>query len=145
MGNRAVIAFENSPSATGIYLHWNGGPESVLAFCKAAKEIGARDPSEDPVYAMAGLCRAVTLFLHSTPAGELTSMGVGPLDSLDCDNYDNGLYIVGKGWRITDRFYERDQGNSHRDVSSLSKDDKKKYYQIVDEIVKRDEACTDGA
>ena len=35
MGNRAVLEFKDG---TGIYLHWNGGPESVLAFLDAAKE-----------------------------------------------------------------------------------------------------------
>lgn len=37
MGNRAVISFDENDNATGVYLHWNGGPESVLAFLAAAK------------------------------------------------------------------------------------------------------------
>jgi hypothetical protein len=40
MGNRAVISFSEAKTATGIYLHWNGGPESILAFLDAAKKLG---------------------------------------------------------------------------------------------------------
>lgn len=35
MGNRAFVVFENEGStkfSPAIYLHWNGGPESVYAF-----------------------------------------------------------------------------------------------------------------
>lgn len=114
MGNRAVIAFKNDPNATGIYLHWNGDPESVLAFCHAAKKMGARNPGSDDSYAMAGLCRAVTLFMHDSPR-ELTSMGVGPLTTLDTDNYDNGLYIIGGDWNITERHYTDDRTMTEAD------------------------------
>ena len=107
MGNRAVIAFKNDPSATGIYMHWNGGPESVLAFCHAAEKMGARSPGSDDSYAMAGLVRAVTLFMHDRP-GELLSVGVGPLSTLDCDNFDNGLYIIGEEWNISERHHSDD-------------------------------------
>jgi len=46
MGNRAVItASELQTVGVGIYLHWNGGPESVLAFLDVARERGFRDPA----------------------------------------------------------------------------------------------------
>ena len=41
MGNRAVVIFDDDPnvgSSLGVYLHWNGGPESVLAFMQATQE-----------------------------------------------------------------------------------------------------------
>ena len=40
MGNRAVITFSGSRSTgVGIYLHWNGGLESVLAFLDAVRSV----------------------------------------------------------------------------------------------------------
>ena len=42
MGNRAVIGFEQDKKrdkkSVGIYLHWNGGRDSVEGFLKVAKD-----------------------------------------------------------------------------------------------------------
>lgn len=99
MGNRAVIAFEGSK--TGIYLHWNGGQESVKAFLDSAKKLGVRDPISDPSYSLSRLVQIIGNFF-----GGSLSLGVGSLDSLDCDNYDNGTYIVGRGWEIVERKFQ---------------------------------------
>ena len=44
MGNRAVIGFEQDKKrdkkSVGIYLHWNGGRDSVEGFLKVAKDYG---------------------------------------------------------------------------------------------------------
>ena len=96
MGNRAVIAFEGSK--TGIYLHWNGGESSVQAFLDSAKELGVRSDS----YGVARLAQIIGNFF-----GGSLSVGVGSVDSLDCDNYDNGLFWVGKDWQITKREYNQ--------------------------------------
>jgi hypothetical protein len=96
MGNRAVIAFEGSK--TGIYLHWNGGESSVRAFLDSAKELGVRSDS----YGVARLAQIIGNFF-----GGSLSVGVGALDSLDCDNYDNGLFLVGKDWQIVGREYNQ--------------------------------------
>lgn len=106
MGNRAVIIMENSPKV-GIYLHWNGGPESVLAFLEETKQRGARDPSGDTSYALARLVQTIADFL-SMDGGYETSIGVGPVDQLDCDNGDNGVYIVGACWFIVRRDHTQD-------------------------------------
>lgn len=31
-------------------------------------------------------------------------MGVGTLSELDVDNYDNGAYLIGKGWTVVGRW-----------------------------------------
>lgn len=102
MGNRAVIAFEGKPDAVGVYVHWNGGRASVEGFLMACKANGFRSPESDPSYALARLVQVITAFF-----GDGLSVGVGPLRSLDCDNYDNGVYIVGGDWEITGRRYNR--------------------------------------
>ena len=101
MGNRAVIGFEGKK--TGIYLHWNGGEESVRAFLDTAKNYGVRDPINDS-YGVARLVQIIGNFF-----GGSLSLGIGDLESLDCDNFDNGTYIVGKGWEIVERKFNKSE------------------------------------
>jgi hypothetical protein len=109
MGNRAVIAFEGSK--TGIYLQWNGGVSSVRAFLDSAKELGVRSDS----YGVARLAQIIGNFF-----GGSLSIGVGSVDSLDCNNFDNGLYWVNREWQIVKREY-----NQHAEPFS------QKYYEGV--------------
>lgn len=102
MGNRAVITASTSHTkGVGIYLHWNGGIESVQAFLDVAKARGFRDPAYDESYAMARLCGLIHEFFG---VDQDTSLGIGTLEQLDCDNYDNGVFVIGKGWEITERW-----------------------------------------
>lgn len=102
MGNRAVITASTSHTkGIGIYLHWNGGIESVQAFLDVAKARGFRDPAYDESYAMARLCGLIHEFFG---VDQDTSLGIGTLEQLDCDNYDNGVFVIGKGWEITERW-----------------------------------------
>ena len=98
MGNRAVIT--TSDKKMGIYLHWNGGAESVLAFLEVAQSRGYRDPACDASYGMARLCGLICEFFG--PGGN--SVGIGTLAELDTDNHDNGVYVVGAGWKIIERY-----------------------------------------
>ncbi|PAW79076.1 MAG: hypothetical protein B9S32_03730 [Verrucomicrobia bacterium Tous-C9LFEB] len=90
MGNRAVITFDPNPTgdSLGVYLHWNGGPESVYAFLDTLDHYVVRDNSDAP-YQLARFVQIVGNFLGGT-----LSLGVGHLRQLDCDNGDNGLYAV---------------------------------------------------
>lgn len=92
MGNRAVITFDDKPTpqSIGIYLHWNGGPESVLAFLEAADKLGVCDDS-DKSYEIARLVQIIGNFFGGT-----TSIGIGPMKELDTDNGDNGTYIASR-------------------------------------------------
>lgn len=100
MGNRAVITtrenFDNN--GVGIYLHWNGGRDSVEAFLTYCKLKGYRAPSNDN-YGWARLTQVISNFFGGT-----TSIGVDCVSRLDCDNYDNGVYII-EGWDIVGREY----------------------------------------
>jgi hypothetical protein len=100
MGNRAVITtrenFENN--GIGIYLHWNGGRDSVEAFLKYCELKGYRTPNTDN-YGWARLCQVIGNFF-----GGSTSVGIDVVNNLDCNNHDNGVYII-EGWEIVDREY----------------------------------------
>ena len=102
MGNRAVITskenFENN--GIGIYLHWNGGRDSVEAFLKYCELKGYRSPTSDN-YGWARLCQVIANFF-----GGSTSIGIDVVNKLDCDNWDNGVYII-QGWKIVDRKYNQ--------------------------------------
>jgi hypothetical protein len=104
MGNRAVISTGDKPGDIGLYLHWNGGRASVQGFLDACKAAGYRDPTSDPAYGMARLCAAVCAYFGLD--GE-TSVGIGTVAKLDCNNFDNGLYILGPGWTIAKRKYHK--------------------------------------
>lgn len=99
MGNRAVITHEPyNQSNIGIYVHWNGGRASIEGFLQACKELNYNDPCEDN-YGFAGLVYAICLFFNYDGA----SIGVDVCSNLDEDNHDNGVYVIGKGFKIVDR------------------------------------------
>lgn len=109
MGNRAVITtkenFENN--GIGVYLHWNGGYDSVSAFLKYCELKGYRELDKDN-YGFARLCQVIGNFFGGT-----TSIGIDTVDKLDCDNWDNGVYIV-EGWKIVDRkFFKGNEQMNH--------------------------------
>lgn len=85
MGNRAVITTPNNK--VGIYVHWNGGIESVLGFTHAAKALGVRSPSYDPSYFLARLTQIIGNFFGGT-----TSVGIGLVSEMDSS--DNGVWVV---------------------------------------------------
>ena len=101
MGNRAVLALDSAAqNAIGIYVHWNGGRASVEGFLEATRRIMG-DRLGDQTYGKARLIQAITTF-HE---GNL-SVGVGLLKQLDCDNWDNGVYVIDTAtMTIKDRKY----------------------------------------
>lgn len=98
MGNRAVVAVEGS--SVGIYLHWNGGIESIAAFLRAAKDLGVRDPVRDTSYFYARFAQLVGNYF-----GGSTSIGIEAMNKIDQDNGDNGVYIVGADFAIVKRLH----------------------------------------
>ena len=113
MGNRAVIALnEFSPDALGIYLHWNGGRDSIEGFLEAAKRITRNDQS----YGAARLVQVITTFF----AGGL-SVGLDLQKNLDCDNYDNGVYVVDTStFEIIGREFRRNSEQAEYDVQEFA-------------------------
>lgn len=100
MGNRAVITTEigwNCPMYhLGVYLHWNGGRDSVQAFLTYCKLKGYRTPESD-CYGWARLCQVIGNYF-----GGKCSVGIDVVSALDTNNGDNGVYII-KDWEIVGR------------------------------------------
>jgi hypothetical protein len=96
MGNKAVITTAPyDEKNVGIYLHWNGGRESIEGFLAAAKQLKFRSPREDDTYALARLVQIIGNFFGGT-----TSLGIGIVGQLDTDNGDNGVWLIGEDWKI---------------------------------------------
>ena len=118
MGNRAVITTSKATDVSqatdiGIYLHWNGGRDSVEAFLKYCELKGYRPPSQDN-YGWARLCQVISNFF-----GGSTSIGIDTCNNLDCENWDNGVYIIDK-WEIVGRqFFDGDEQDSYNLVDML--------------------------
>ena len=128
MGNRAVIT--TAPFGLdniGIYVHWNGGPESIAGFLDAARRMGMRSPEDDPSYAMARLTQIIANYF-----GGSTSIGIGRVRDLDYDNGDNGTYLIGGDWEIVGREFWGEDGPIDND----------RRKRIEDEVVHKTEMLT---
>ncbi len=108
MGNRAVITTAPySDDNVGIYLHWNGGRDSVEAFLLAAKELGYRPPASDHVYGLARLVGMLALYFGIGTCGELDTEG------------DNGVYLIGD-WEIVGRRDYEGPEQAHYDSEAMA-------------------------
>lgn len=98
MGNRAHVLFEsNGDVSAAVYLHWNGGAESVYPFLD---EMDKRGRCHDAHYAVARFAQIVGEFFDSSGRGVL-SLGItnGPREIRPAhlgylDHGDNSIYVV---------------------------------------------------
>lgn len=129
MGNRGTVVFTDGKDSfsPAIYLHWNGGPESVLAFLD---ELDRRKIRADQDYEAARFIAIVAQFFDKDEVGGL-SLGVtnGPAsDSLEdlakiwTDKGDNGVYLVDRTKQPTviRQFTEKYDVIDDKGVSTMS-------------------------
>lgn len=99
MGNRAVIT--TPERKVGLYLHWNGGRDTVEPLLKYCELQGYRPPSQD-CYGWARMCQVMGNFF-----GGSLSVGIGAYTTDECmDPGDNGIYVI-DGWKIVERLQTR--------------------------------------
>jgi len=127
MGNRAVITIKekNIPQEDwqSLYLHWNGGRDTVEPLLHVAKLYGIRCQA-DPSYAIARLSQ-----LTGNTLGGTLSIGVGTYKQLDTDNADNGVYVV-KDWEIVDREYHDGYEQQEYDFNKVVSEIRSKNDQV---------------
>lgn len=100
MGNRCLIVPKGEN--IGVYLHWNGGIDSVTAFLKYCEYKGYRGFDAD--YGIARFCQVVGNWF-----GGGLSLGIMSInESLEeaSQGLDNGVYVV-EGWEIVERIGNR--------------------------------------
>ena len=132
MGNRAVI--KPVGKNIGVYLHWNGGIDSVTAFLKYCELKGFR--SFDDAYGMARFCQVVGNFF-----GGGLSIGIETDVSISkeyAEWLDNGIYVV-KDWDIVEHLHSN-EGREGYDLNEMLKEiDKKqppseRLYDFLDAV-----------
>lgn len=147
MGNRAVITTKQGDSKTklGIYLHWNGGRDSVRAFLRYAKMRGFRPPETDN-YGWARLAQIISNYFGK----DGLSIGVDIVDRLDCDNWDNGVYLI-ENWEIVGRenFTGVEQDNYPLEgmlfeIDASQPADQRLGEERIKEILRSDNGTTNG-
>lgn len=116
MGSRAVIttirtADPQTSNELGVYLHMNGDPTSVTAFLEYCRAKNILTPDED--YGWARLCQVIGNYFGGT-----LSVGIDKCCNLDCDNGENGVYII-DGWDIVDRKYIPEDAKFYVDIDKL--------------------------
>lgn len=117
MGNRAII--KAAGEKVGLYLHWNGGNDSVGAFLEYCKLRGFRGfPDSD---ALARITQVCCNFFGGTLCARIFPMSGE--DTEDESPGDNGIYIV-KGWDIVKKI---DGNNIHEGY------DRKELLKCIDE------------
>lgn len=126
MGNRAVIAFESESlqqtlNEVGLYLHWNGGLESVEGFCKAADELEISE-------------KARFIQMVANWFGGQLSVYVDQVRKLDHDNGDNGTYVLSKAsgnWKVAKRYF-----HTAEDTYGASTSNRANHVEWVEELSK---------
>ena len=95
MGNRAVITTKDRK--LGVYVHWNGGRDTIQPLLKYYELKGYHPPSSDS-YGWARLCQVLGNFF-----GGANSVGICTYTTdRQMDPGDNGIYVI-DGWEIVER------------------------------------------
>jgi hypothetical protein len=124
MGNRAIIAFEGEPTA--IYLHWNGGPESVYAFLDYAEQHAGMQRGWDDGYTVARLVQIIGNFFGGCHS--LGLIAIDPKSPQDANPGDGGVNLLGKadpnarrGYRMVARWTRDDRRLSDDEIAAEEK------------------------
>jgi len=126
MGNRAVITIKEKDVPqedwNSLYLHWNGGRDSVEPFLHVAKLYEIRC-QEDSSYAIARLSQLIGNYF-----GGVISLGVGAYKCLDTEG-DNGTYVV-EDWEIVDRLNHNGYEQTKYNFDDMVKDIRSKNDEV---------------
>jgi hypothetical protein len=101
MGNRAYVVFTEKQGdrqrfSPAVYLHWNGGPESIYQFLAELDRRGCRG---DMSYRSARFCQVVADYFGDDGLSLGVANGPRNLTRAEIKHFaseDNGLYVVGR-------------------------------------------------
>lgn len=115
MGNRCVIT--DKSRKIGVYLHWNGGYDSVRAFLRYCELQGYREPDQDS-YGWARLCQVIGNFF-----GGGDSVGIFAYSTDEREEPgDNGIFVI-KGWKVVENIcFEYKSYDLQEFLESIDKD-----------------------
>tara|TARA_R100001143_G_C3347777_1_gene127793 strand:- start:755 stop:1150 length:396 start_codon:yes stop_codon:yes gene_type:complete len=131
MGNRAILAFEDKKkrdhASIGIYLHWNGGRDSVEGFLQVAKAYGLRSGD----YGIARLTQIIGNFIGGT-----LSLGVGVVKRMDSS--DNGIYWIDEHFDIVGREFAPDNEQNTYSLYDMTDEVKQKNDSHFSTLIQND-------
>lgn len=137
MGNRAVITTKERK--IGLYLHWNGGRDTVEPLLKYCELQGYRPPSQD-CYGWARMCQVMGNFF-----GGSLSLGIGAYTTdRQMDPGDNGVYVI-EDWRIADHLRtEYDADWNPIGMRSFEPSEEEDWHKFNEMLHAFDEAMPEG-
>lgn len=133
MGNRAII--KGKDSDLGVYVHWNGGLDSVEAFLEYASFLSPHSGLGEKHYdsGLGTLVTLITNFMNNSSSVDITT----PVDYANPSHLDNGIYVV-DGWKIVDRIspplYEQNEYDRREMLLAIDKAQPEKMKRGVDYI-----------
>lgn len=116
MGNRAMI--KGKGMKTGLYVHWNGGYESVYPITQYCKLKGYRSPANDS-YGLARLAQVYGNFFGGCySVGIESNLPTVMTDEIGGEYEDNGVYEIDSNWDLIhyNGKYNVDPVISHEDL-----------------------------
>ena len=137
MGNRAVITTKDRK--LGVYVHWNGGRDTIEPLLRYCELKGYRSPSSDS-YGWARLCQVLGNFFGGT-----NCVGIAPYTTdRKMDPGDNGIYVI-DGWRITERLTtDYSDGFESARIVSFPESLEQREYDFDEMLRTFDEAMPEG-
>jgi hypothetical protein len=141
MGNRANVIFTDGKESFSptVYLHWNGGPESVYAFLN---ELDRRNIRADQCYEAARFVQLVGEFFDQEHIGGYSlglmngpkSASIEDLNKISTDNGDNGFYLINRTNRENSKTTVAGALHGWKSShSSQSRDNKGRFSNLVPE------------
>jgi len=125
MGNRAVITNSTTDDAPSIYVHWNGGMDSIQGFMGAAIALHITGSETERMDAL-GHILAKHFFGTESNGLNVYRENFGDTDQ---DNCDNGVYIINDDWEIIGRKFNRNGEQQHWSPADITT-------QILDNVVR---------
>lgn len=144
MGNRAII--KPVDKNIGVYLHWNGGRDSVEAFLKYCELRGFRSfgGKHADGYGIARFVQVVSNFFEGSLC---IGICTGIEETEECAKWiDNGIYVI-DGWNIVKRIpeYIIEQNDYDLQEMLLSIDEAQPYNdQLTKDFIEAKEVPTDS-
>lgn len=139
MGNRALITLQpltKENNVIAVYVHWNGGIESVKAICEVCKARGFRTPTSDNSYALA---RFIGVWHEFFGVTDSCSLGVYMTnwEGIKGSWLDNGVYTIGENWEIIEHFDIDNETDKKIDLGlEVPKSQLKRYEGIKNAMIK---------
>ena len=142
MGNRAIIT--GKESHIGVYVHWNGGRDSVEAMLETAYYRSRTGLGADAYdQGLTTLINIASNFLGDS----VTIVTIDPENLFKTDPGDNGVYVVDENWEIIDRVNAPDEeqySHDHLELMITIDEHQPAHLQLGEEFLRAEKVDPHG-